>query len=253
MKIAVAGGSGVVGRYAVEAARTAGHDVVVLSRRTGIDVESGQGLAAALDGADVLLDTLNTRSARRGPAEDFFTTTTRRLQEAGSAAGVRHLVTLSILGIDRADAYGYYQAKQAQERAASAGPVPVTVLRAAQFYELAGQLLGRMRRGPVALVPRMRSQPVAARTVGEHLIRLAHEQPRGRVELAGPEVLDLADVARRLVELRGEHVRVVPLSLPGRLGRQLRSDAMLATPATVIDGPSLETWLQSDDARRAPL
>lgn len=108
-------------------------------------------------------------------------------------------------------------------------------------------------RGPVAFVPHIRSQPVAARTVGAHLVRLAAEQPGGTHELAGPDIHDIADLAKQVVKARGLSFRVVGLRLPGKTGRQLRSGALLATERTTIDGPSFDAWLGSDDAKRIPL
>jgi uncharacterized protein YbjT (DUF2867 family) len=250
MKIAVAGGNGVVGSYVADAAEYAGHDVVVLSRTTGVDVASGEGLSAALDGIDVVVDTLNLRTVKRSAAEPFFVTTSRNLQEAAARHGVAHIVTLSIVGIDRAPSYGYYQAKLAQERAVAEGPIPFTILRATQFHEFPAQVLGWFRRGPIAFVPHLRSQPVAARTVGEHLVRLATERPGGTAELAGPQVHDIADLARRFATTRQLSVRIVPVPVPGKAGKQIRNGALLATEGTTIDGPSFDEWLGSDDAKR---
>jgi uncharacterized protein YbjT (DUF2867 family) len=249
MRVAVAGGTGVVGRYAVLAAEARGHEVSVLSRRRGVDVRSGEGLAAALEGVEVVIDALNVASTRRAPAQAFFTETSGALQRVGAAEGLTHLVTLSIVGIDRASGYGYYQAKLAQEKVVTAGPVPATILRATQFHEFPAQVLAVTRKGPVALMPRMRSQPVAARTVGEHLVRAGEEQPGGVLELAGPQERDMVELARLLLRSRGVRAVVVPVPVPGSGGRALRSGALLATAVTTIDGPAFEEWLRSDDAR----
>src|SRR3954447_9716536 len=128
MKIAVAGSTGVAGHYVVEAARAAGHSVVGLSRREGVDVYRGDTLGEALAGVDVIVDALNPQSLRASVATDFFTTTTRNLQRAGAQQRVRHVVMLSIVGLERVPGYGYYRAKLAQEAAAADGPLPVTVL-----------------------------------------------------------------------------------------------------------------------------
>lgn len=253
MRIAVAGGTGVVGRYAVASAEAAGHEVTVVSRRRGVDVRDEAALARALDGVDVVIDVLNLASLRRGPAEAFFTDTGRRLQGAAGSAGVRHLVTLSIVGIDRAAGYGYYQAKLAHERVSTAGPVPATILRATQFHEFPAQVLAAARKGPIAPMVRMRSQPVAARTVGQHLVRLAETQTGGVAEVAGPEVHEMPDLARRLLSARGVRAWVVPVPVPGSAARAMRGDALLATQATTIDGPSFDEWLASEDARTIPV
>jgi uncharacterized protein YbjT (DUF2867 family) len=146
MRIAVAGGTGIVGRYVVEAAQQAGHEVAVMSRRTGVDVRSGEGLAAALAGADVIVDTTNAGTTDRAKATAFFTETTGRLQAVGAGEGVARLVTLSIVGLERVAGYGYYEAKLAQDSAVLAGPLPVTIVRATQFHEFPAQVLRRTRR-----------------------------------------------------------------------------------------------------------
>lgn len=248
VRIAIAGGTGVVGGYAADAAEAAGHDVVVLTRHSGVDVATGAGLGPALDGVDVVVDTLNLITMRGSEAERFFVTTSRNLQEAAARHGIQHIVTLSIVGIDRVPGYPYYRAKLAQERAVSAGTTPVTILRATQFHEFPVQVMRFARRGPLTFVPGLRSQPVAARTVGEHLVRLATEQPGGMHELAGPEVHDIADLARRFVAVHGPRLRVVRVPVPGKPGRQIRSGALLATGGTTVDGPRFEEWLGSPDA-----
>ena len=253
MRIAVAGGTGTVGQYVVEAARAAGHEAVVLSRTTGVDVRDGTGLPAALAGVDVVVDTLGPPSSRRAAAEAFFTATARQLQQAGTRAGVGHIVSLSILELEAVPGFGYFRAKLAHERAVTAGPVPATILRAAQFHEFAGQMVRRTRLGRLALVPRMESQPVAARTVAEHLLSLAQTQPGGCRDLAGPEVHELPELARRLVAARGERVHVLGVPLPGQAGRALRDGAAVPPLGTVTDGPPFATWLTGPDALRVPL
>jgi uncharacterized protein YbjT (DUF2867 family) len=225
----------------------------VLSRGSGVDVYTGGGLEEALAGVEVVIDTLNTPSLRRSVAEDFFVTTARRLRRAATRQGVEHLVALSILGLDRVDGYPYYDAKLAEERELGAGPVPVTLVRSAQFFEFPAMLVRRTRFGRVAVVPHLRSQPVAARTVGAHLAALAASRPGGMLELAGPETVDIADLAQRLVAARGERLQVFAVSLPGRAARDMRGDALLAGPGTTIDGPAFEEWLASADARAVPL
>lgn len=144
----------------------------------------------------------------------FFTAGTRHLLEAGQRAGVRHHVALSIVGVDRVD-YGYYEGKRAQERLVLDGQVPGSVLRATQFHEFAGQILTRSR-GPFALMPRVRTQPVAAREVAAALAELAAGSVAGLApELACPEEHGLVDMARPLLRATGQRRRVVPVRLPG--------------------------------------
>ena len=179
MRIAIAGGTGVVGRHAVRAARAHGHDVVVLSRGEGVDVLTGGGLEERLDGVDAVIDALNTTSLSRRKATEFFRTTSRHLLDAGARHGVAHHVALSIVGIDGIDA-SYYAGKLAQERTVQASSAPHTIARAAQFHEFAGQISARASLGPLTLAPRLQARPVAAREVGEHLLRVAETDPAGR-------------------------------------------------------------------------
>lgn len=232
-KIAVAGGTGGVGRHVVEVAGARGHEVVVLSRSAGIDLTSGAGLSERLAGVDVVIDTTNTFTQKREESETFFGAVTRNLLAAEEQAGVGHHVALSIVGIDEVPA-GYYQGKLLQERIVAAGDVPWSILRATQFHEFAEQALRFVTVGRLSLVPRMLSQPVAAVEVAEALIDLAVAGPGGRVpDLAGPERLQMADLARRVSKARGLGRWVIPVPVPGVAGRGMRSGAL--TPSE--DGP----------------
>lgn len=243
MRIAVAGGTGTVGRHVVDVARERGHEVVVLARSTGVDLVSGDGLADALAGVDAVIDTANIASIDREAAERFFTTTSRTLLDAEARAGVRHHVLLSIVGIDDVP-YGYYEAKLAQERVVEQGAVPWTILRATQFHEFAGQMAGRLRIAGVQLAPRMRTQPIAAREVAEHLVELAERPAAGRAgELAGPREEQLAEMVRRLVRAEGRRGPVLRVSLPMRGMAEMRRGAVLPGPGAVIGRQSFDEWL----------
>lgn len=250
MRIAVAGGTGVVGRYAVEAAQDAGHDVVVLARSRGVDVLTGAGLDAALDAADAVIDATNsgtTLSAKKATA--FFEAATRNLLEAERRVGVGHHVALSIVGIDGIDA-SYYAGKLAQERAVAAGPVPFTIARAGQFHEFAGQVLSGMK-GPVALVPKLLMRPVAAREVGAHLVRVAEGGPVERArDLVGPRDEVLVDVARRQLAVEGRRRAVLEVRLPGTYGRGLASGVLRGDAGALQGRLTFEEWLRSSDRRR---
>ena len=243
MRIAVAGGTGVVGRHVVEVAHERGYDVAVLTRSQGVDLTTGAGLEERLAGVDAVVDATNIATQKRAAAEEFFSRVSRHLLAAGAGAEVGHHVVLSIVGIDDVDT-GYYAGKRRQERAVAEGDVPWSVLRATQFHEFAEQALGFARVGPFSLVPRMLSQPVAAREVGEALVDLATGRPVGRApELAGPERHQMVDLARRVARLHGR--RVVPVRLPGRAGAAMRSGALLPT----TDGPrgrvTFDAWLEA--------
>jgi uncharacterized protein YbjT (DUF2867 family) len=248
VRIAVAGGTGMVGRYVVAAAQAAGHDVVVISRTTGVNLRTREGLAAAVTGSDVIVDVSNQVSTRRHVSTDFFVQCTQNLHAAGASAGVGHLVILSIVGIDRVPGFAYYEAKMAHERAVLSGPIPASIVRATQFHEFAGQMLGRLRVGRVALVPVMAIQPVAARSVGEVLVDVASAEHVGvRLEIAGPERVNLVDAARQTLARRRVRCLVIPVRIPGAAGRAVRDGAILATSETTISGPGFTEWLSGPD------
>src|SRR6266498_3532657 len=171
-KIAVAGATGRVGRHVVDLLEAGGHEVVAMSRSSGVDVITGDGLAEALAGVDCVIDVATGPSPEQEAATAFFDTAARNLHEAGEQAGVGRIVVVSIIGCDRFTA-GYGAAKLAHEQAMLSGPIPAHVLRAAQFHEFVEQLVEWGRQGEVSYVPKMRTQLVAARTVAQALADLA--------------------------------------------------------------------------------
>jgi uncharacterized protein YbjT (DUF2867 family) len=251
-RIAVAGATGRVGRHVVELLEAQGHDVVAMSRSSGVDLVSGDGLAEALTGVECVVDAATGASPEQQAATEFFTAASRNLQEAGERAGVRRIVVVSIIGIDRLSA-GYNAAKLAHERALQSGPIPVRVLRAAQFHEFVEQLVDWGRRGDVSHVPRMRTQLVAARTVAQALAALATgAQPAPRpaaepiFEIAGPREESLVEMATLLADRRGDPVRIEGVSDPADPDAALyEAGALLPGPNAVLAGPTFEDWLES--------
>jgi len=243
----VAGGSGCVGRLVVDEARAAGHQPVVITRSAGVDIMTGSGLDDALAGASVLIDVSNIRTMRRDRSVAFFETGTRNLLDAGGRAGASHYVVLSIVGVDRVG-IGYYEGKRRQESLVLSGAVPASVLRATQFHEFAAQVLRRTR-GPLALVPRMRTQPVAAREVARALLALAVGPPAGMTpELAGPEPLELTQLARQVLRARRSRRVVVPVRLPGAAGRAAARGALLPSGPGPRGTQTFGEWLADPDS-----
>lgn len=252
MRIAVAGGTGTAGRHAVDAARGRGHEVAVLTRSNGIDLVSGEGLGDALRGVDVVIDASNIDSLSTKKATTFFTTVTRNLLAAEEAAGVRHHVALSIVGIDRAP-YGYYAAKLAQERAVESGDVPWTILRAMQFHEFARQSLERLTVAGLHLAPKVRTQPVAAREVGERLVELAARAPAGHVpDLAGPREERLEEMIRRLAHATGVKGPVIPVSLPMKQFAAMRRGDTLPGPDATLGRQTFDEWVAEQASSTRP-
>ena len=253
-KIAVAGATGRVGRHVVDVLEAGGHDVVAMSRSSGVDVVTGEGLGEALAGVDCVIDVATGASPDERAATEFFTAAARNLHEVGERAGVRRMVVVSIIGCDRFTA-GYGAAKVAHERAHLSGPIPVRILRAAQFHEFVAQLLEWGRQGEVCYVPRMRTQPVAARTVAQALADLATDPESAPapgaagvpiLEIAGPREESLVDLANLLVARRGDPVKVEGVSDPANPDAHLmETGALLPGPDATLAGPTFEEWLDT--------
>jgi uncharacterized protein YbjT (DUF2867 family) len=249
MRIAVAGGTGLIGTMVVEVARARGHSTVVLARSTGADLTSGAGLDRALAGSDAIIDVTNITTTSRTKSVAFFEAVTTTLMRAAGPAGVRHHVALSIVGCDRVG-LGYYAGKRRQEELVLAGPVPATVQRATQFHEFAEQLLARVA-GPFAPVPAMLSRPVAAREVAELLVEVAAGPPLGIApDLAGPEEKQMVAMARQVVKARRLRKVVVPLWLPGAVGRQLRHGGLLPAAPGPRGTQTFDQWLTAPETAK---
>lgn len=250
MRIAVAGGTGRIGHHVVDVLESRGHDVVPISRHHGVDVITGNGLDAALAGVECVIDTATGPSAEQGPATEFFTTAARNLQEAGARAGVRRIVVVSIIGIEKFQG-GYNAAKVAHEQALLAGPVPVRILRATQFHEFVEQLMDWGTKGDVAYVPKMCTQLVAARSVAEGLADLAagadaSTTPAPVLEVAGPRPEDLVAMAALLAAKRGRPRKVEGISIPDDPDAALMEQGdLLPGPSAARTGPTFEEWLDT--------
>ena len=241
--IAVTGATGRVGSHLVEILKQRGHDVVPIARSKGIDVVSGEGLDEALAGAETIIDTATGPSPDQEAATKFFTASARNLQRAGAKAGAKRIVVVSIIGIDKFEG-GYNAAKVAQERTLLEGPLPVRIVRAAQFHEFVDPLVGWTIQDGVAYVPEMRTQLVAARVVAEALADAAEEPEiqNGRItEIAGPREERLADAAAALFASRGDSFEI-------REGRGPLASPAIRTPRHMQRAPRCPTRVRSSPA-----
>ncbi|MGH3152207.1 MAG: SDR family oxidoreductase [Streptosporangiaceae bacterium] len=251
MKIAVAGATGRVGRHVAEVLTERGHQVAAISRAAGVDVITGAGLDAALVGAEVIVDAATGPSPEEQAATEFFVTAARNLQQAGVRAGVRRAVVVSIIGLDQF-ASGYGAAKIAHEQAWRSGPIPVRIVRAAQFHEFVAQLLDWGTQGDVAMVPEMRTQIVSARTVAEVIADTAtarEPEPAGEdqdvTEIAGPREEDLVVLARMLAARRGTPAWVEAVRNPDVPDADLQAaGGLLPGPGARLAGPTFQEWLK---------
>jgi len=254
MNMLVTGGTGTLGKLVVARLYETEHAVRVLSRRASEngfagDLETGEGVDAALAGIDVVV---HCAGSRKG--DDVKAST---LVQAAARAGTRHIVNISVVGADRVPVvsgvdramFGYFASKLAAERVVAESGVPWTTLRAAQFHELMLTTARAMTKLPVVPVPAgTRFQPVAAGEVADRLVELALAAPAGLApDMAGPRVLPMGDMLRAYLRARGKHRPVIPVWQPGRAARAFRAGANLA-PDHAVGHLTWEEFLAAEVA-----
>ena len=232
--ILVTGGTGTLGRAVVRKLTEAGRDVRVLSRRTGGDLVTGKGLTTALADVETVVHLATTLRGRRD------VTATRNLVDA--ATDIRHLVFISIVGIDRIP-IGYYRGKLAAEQIVAERPH--TILRATQFHDLIRTLLAGAAKLPIMPIPKVRAQPIDVRDVAARLTELATGDPQGRVaDIGGPEIKPLRELAEEYLRATGKRRPKVQVSLPGKAFRGYREGGNLV-PGAPVGTITFERYLES--------
>jgi uncharacterized protein YbjT (DUF2867 family) len=210
MKIVVIGGSGLIGKKVVTNLRQHGHEVVAASPSSGVNTVTGEGLAQALAGAQVVVDVANAPSWEDNAVLVFFETSGRNLLAAEAAADVGHHVALSVVGTDRLLASGYFRAKMAQEKLIKASPIPYTIVRATQFFEFVGGIAQSATEGQTVRIPPVLMQPIAADDVAAVMADVALAEPlNGMFDLAGPEPIRQDDLVRQFLTATGDARRVI--------------------------------------------
>ncbi|MFH9247562.1 SDR family oxidoreductase [Streptomyces lydicus] len=209
MKIAVIGGTGLIGSQVVKDLNAAGHEAVPHSKSTGIDVISGEGLDEAVAGADVLVNLTNSPTFdEASPA--FFQASMDNLLAAGQKSGLRHFVILSIVGVDRVPELDYYRAKALQENILAAGPIPYSIVRATQFMEFMDAVLSWTADSDTVRLPATPIQPIASKDVAAAVAEVAAGAPLGGIRnIAGPEVFTLDELGRITLAHRSDGRTVV--------------------------------------------
>lgn len=205
MKIVVIGGTGLIGSNVVARLQRKGHDVLAASPSTGVNTVTGEGLSAALAGAQVVVDVANAPNFEDHAVMEFFQTANRTLLAAEAMAGVRHHVALSVVGADRLPRSGYLRAKVTQENLIKTAAVPYTILRATQFFEFAGGIAQSAANGQMVRLPTALMQPVAADDVSALLARIAGVAPLNlTVEIGGPELIPMDAFVRRYLDSKAD-------------------------------------------------
>lgn len=250
MKIVVIGGTGLIGSNIVNRLRQHGHETVAASPRTGVNTLTGEGLADALAGAQVVVDVTNSPSFEDQAVLQFFETSTRNLLAAEAAAGVEHHVALSIVGTDRLPENGYFRAKVAQEALIKASKIPYTILRATQFFEFVeGIINSSIDHGTIRLSPAL-IQPIAADDVSAALADLAVGAPmNGIVEVGGPDRFPLDELARKFLAARKDTREVVADVHARYFGSELDDRSLVTGENARISPTRFHNWLSQSSAK----
>ena len=248
MKIVVIGGTGLIGSKLVEKLRQAGHEALPASPDTGVNTITGEGLAEALEGAQVVVDVVNAPEWDDAAVMDFFKTSSRNVLAAETDAGIKHHVALSIVGADRLPDSGYFRAKIAQEDTVKGGSVPYTILRATQFFEFIGRIADSSTDGDTVRLAPVFIQPESADDVAATLAEIAVNQPvNGFVELGGPEQFRLDELAERVLSAKNDPRHVTADMNARYFGAELDSYSLTPENNVRIAPTRFEDWLSQSE------
>jgi uncharacterized protein YbjT (DUF2867 family) len=249
MKIVVIGGTGLIGSKTVAILRQSGHEVVAASPNTGVNTISGEGLAEATAGAQVVIDLANSPSFEDKAVLEFFEISGRNLLAAEAAVGVRHHVALSIVGIDRSPEIGYFRAKVAQEKLIEKSGIPYTIIRSTQFLEFLGGIAASSEDGNVVRISPGLFQPIAADDVAAIVADVALAAPRnGIVEIAGPERAPFNEIVARYLKAVGDPRDVVRDPEARYWGGRVEERSLVPLGEARLGHISLDEWLRRSRA-----
>jgi uncharacterized protein YbjT (DUF2867 family) len=249
MKIAVIGGTGLIGSQVVKILNASGHQAVPHSQSTGVDLLSGRGLPEALNGAAVVVNLTNSPTFDDASPR-FFQTTMDNLLAAASAARIGHAVILSIVGADEVPGMVYYRAKVLQEDILKAGPMPYSIVRATQFFEFMNAVLSETADEKTVRLPATLLQPIASADVAQAVADVSMDPPlQGTRNIAGPDVFALDELGRITLAAHGDHRTVITDNSAGMFA-VARGDALIAEEGAVIAKTSYREWLARGDTAR---
>jgi len=251
MKIVVIGGTGLIGSKLVAILSAHGHDAVPASPGTGVNTLTGEGLAEALTGADVVVDVANSPSFEDPAVLEFFETSTRNILDAEAAAVVGHHVALSVVGTERLAESGYMRAKIAQEKLIKNSSIPYTIVHATQFFEFAARMADDESDGDTVRVPPVLIQPMAADDVAAAVCRATLAAPLNKtIEIAGPQPLPFADFVRERLRSMGDRRAVVGDPQARYFGARLTERALLPRDGAQLGPTRFGDWLSQQAPSR---
>lgn len=244
MKVVVIGGTGLIGSKLVALLRRRGEEVLAASPDSGVNTITGEGLAAALAGVQVVVDVANSPSFEDTAVMHFFETSGRNLLAAEAVAGVRHHVALSVVGTDRLQQSGYFRAKMAQEKLIKASGIPYTILRSTQFFEFMGRIAESGSEAGTVHVAPVLVQPILSDDVATALADITQAPPvNSTVEVAGPEKFRLDELVGRVLSANHDARKVVADARARYFGAELNDQSLTPSSNVLICGMQFDTWL----------
>jgi uncharacterized protein YbjT (DUF2867 family) len=254
MNAVVVGASGLIGGKLVRTLGGRGHRVVSASLSSGVDVLSGQGLAEALHGAQVVVDVTNSPSFEDGAVMHFFQTASRNILATERSVDVSHHIALSVVGTERLQASGYFRAKLAQEELIKASAIPFTILRSTQFFEFLNGIAQSATAGTTVRLPPALVQPVMAEDVATVLADLVEAVPaNGTVELAGPEAMRLDELVRLLFQATNDPRTVVTDGHASYFGAELDHRSLTPGPNARLGRTRFSDWVKDTMIQIRPM
>jgi uncharacterized protein YbjT (DUF2867 family) len=251
MKIVVIGGTGLIGSKTIPILRQGGHEAVAASPNTGVNTITGEGLAKALAGAQVVIDLANAPVWEDKAVLEFFQTSGRNLLAAEATAGVRHHVAVSIVGTDRTPDNGYFRAKVAQEKVIESSRTPYTIIRSTQFMEFLGGIAAEGTKGNVVRISPGLFQPIAADDVAATVADVALGAPRnGIVEIAGPERAPFNEIIARYLKAIGDPREVVSDPEARYFGGRVEERSLVPLGEARLGRIGLDEWVRRSVAQR---
>ena len=246
MKIVIIGGTGLIGSKLADKLRTLGHEVNAASPASGVNTITGEGLAEALKGAEVVIDVANSPSFEDNAVMEFFETSGRNLLAAEADAGVKHHIALSVVGTDRLQQSGYFRAKQAQENLIKKSRIPYTIVHSTQFFEFLGSIVASAAQGEQIHISPAEIQPISSDDVAAAVAEVSLTKPANAIiEIAGPELFSLAELVVRYLQKTGDR-RTVAVDTHARyFGAELQNKTLVPGDDARLGTITFETWFNN--------
>ncbi len=244
MKIVVVGGTGLIGSQLIKKLQEKGHEATAVSRKNGVNILTGEGLAQAFKGAAVVVDVSNSPSFEDQAVLEFFQTSTRNLLRCEQTSGVTHHIALSVVGTDQLQESGYFRAKLLQENLIKTSGIPYTIVRATQFFEFIKQIAESSLVGDTLHVPEAFIQPIASEDVAESLAQTALQKPKnGILDIAGPKRFQFSEIAQKYLNSNNDPRKIISDTEASYFGTKIQANTLVPQGDAWLGSSTFESWL----------